>query len=273
MTYKPQWLPSPIDLPVGRHGTAQIKHRIIKAGERVPIVGMRQALTRGVTPTFGRVETPLRIHELHEDGVGMWMTDLPEELNQIQEMLATVKPRGSVLVGGLGLGLVADAVVRLPAVTAVAVVERSADVIALCAPSGHQWADVRADYRVVLADIRAHLETNGDRHDHYLLDTWGGTSESTWWEDVFPLRRVIRQRHGARPKIHCWAEDIMLGQIFRTLTRTPPHWYMSYLPCPMAEKDARWFVRNVGLPAWENRYGGAVDRYAREKLAKEAVHA
>jgi hypothetical protein len=73
-----------------------------------------------------------------------------------------------------------------------------------------------------------------------------------------PLRRIIRNRWGRTPIIHCWAEDIMLGQIVRTLTMTQPHWHYEKLPVPMPLTVARSFARNIGLPTWEKRYGHLV---------------
>jgi len=213
----------------------------------------------GITPAFGKVEEPLRVHELVHDDHGLWMTDLPEELNQIAELMHDVDPKGSVLVGGLGLGITAKTLVTRQGVTDVTVVERDRHVVKLCARKG---------YRVAVSDIGKYLRATRERFDYYLLDTWQGTSESTWWGQVMPLRRVIRQRWGAGPVVHCWAEDIMLGQVVRTLTTKPPHWCYAGLPMPMGEVEAERFVRDVGLPSWEARYGAIVDASAASRSIK-----
>jgi len=250
MTYEPAWFESPLHLPEARSGKMKIRHRVLPVGSEVPIVGMRQAMLRGVRPVSAVLEKPLRIHELEEDGVGVWMSDRPEELNQIAQMLRQVNPRGRVLVGGLGLGILAKTLAQRSGVKDVFVVERSADVIKLCKASG---------YRVQEDDIAAFLRWHAEPFDYYLLDTWQGTNESAWWEDVLPLRRILRRRFGRKPVIHCWAEDIMAGQIVRTLTTTEPHWYYKALPLPLSTRDANKFVRDVGLPAWERNFGAAVD--------------
>ena len=256
-----EWYASPLALPESKSGTMQIRHVTLPVGQMVPVVGMRQALLRGDIPVFAKLRSPLRIHELRDED-GIWMTDRPEELNQIAEMLATVKPHGHVLVGGLGLGIVAHIVSRLPAVQSTTVIERSADVVRLCA---EQAVIGKGGYYVWTDDIRDYLARTDARYDFYLLDTWRGTNEGTWWTEVLPLRRVIRRRWGRyRPVVHCWAEDIMLGQITRSLMTAQPHWWMTYLPVPMTAAAARRFVQNVGTPAWERRYGDAVDRYAAE---------
>ncbi len=80
-----------------------------------------------------------------------------------------------------------------------------------------------------------------------------------------PLRRLIRQRWGAKPVVHCWAEDIMQGQILRTLTGKPPHWHYTGLPMPMSTAQANAFLKDVGLPTWEQRYGHIIDTNRQRK--------
>src|SRR6185295_9754893 len=99
--HTPRLYRSPISLPTSRSGKVEIKTRTL--GGDVVVVGHRQALLRGISPVIVTLSEPVRIHELHDDEHGLWMTDLPEELNQIGEMLETVQPRGDILVGGLGL--------------------------------------------------------------------------------------------------------------------------------------------------------------------------
>ena len=247
--YQPQWYASPIDLPESQSGSVAIEHKVLEAGSKTPIVGMRQAILRGTHPISAVLNEPLRVHYLTHAEHGTWMTDLPEELNQIAEMLDTVSPWGRVLIGGLGLGIMASTVATRPGVEHVTVIEKDPDVIRLCARSG---------YTVIEANIYDYLKTTDDWFHFYLLDTWQATNENAWWREVMPLRRVIRNRWGRTPTIHCWAEDIMLGQIIRTLTHTQPHWYYEHLPVPMPLPTARAFVRNVGLPTWERKYGKKV---------------
>ncbi len=138
--HEAQWYASPIDLPEATSGKVQVRHRTIPVGNRVDIVGMRQAFLRGLRPASGIVKAPLRIHELVHSDHGMWMTDLPEELNQIAELMCTVQPQGKILVGGLGLGILAYTLTLRPGVTDVLVVERDKHVVKLCARPGYQVA-------------------------------------------------------------------------------------------------------------------------------------
>lgn len=276
MTYQHSWYKSPIDLPERTIGKFSVKHRVVTG--KTPVVGTRQAYTRGITQLNAKLDEPLLIHELHEEEHGLWMTDLPEELNQIEEMLYNIKPQGEVLVGGLGLGIVAKRLTEIVGIKSVTVVEKSQAVLKLCANGA---------YNTVCADIQAFLEGNSALHqnpfDFYLLDTWGSTNESTWWGTVMPLRRAIRNRWGSKPVVHCWAEDIMLGQVKRSLviddmkkemlkqhndsSGKPPirlescrGWFYKYFPVNMTPKQADWFLKNVGTRQWEKRYGEMINK-------------
>lgn len=245
---KPEFYRSPIDLSEGRSGVVSIQHRLL-AGT-APIIGTRQAFLRGCWPVCAVLNDPLRVHDLLEDDQGVWMSDTPEELNQIAEALHVVRPAGTVLVGGLGLGVMATTLVALSFVERVVVVERSADVIALCAGSG---------YEVVHADLREYLLTCPEPFDFWMLDTWRGTSETTWWEEVLPLRRIIANRFG-RQQVHCWAEDIMLGQVVPAAACGAGfNWYYKAIPHNPAPDQLRRFFRDIGLPTWERRHGDAVN--------------
>ena len=246
------WYPSPINLPERKAGKVYVKHRY--ALDKTPIIGLRQAFARGIQPASAMLKEPLRYHEL-SDKNGVWMTDLPEELFQIEEALAMIKPSGRVLVAGLGLGIMAKRCAQIA--KHVTVVEINKQIIKLCAAPF---------YKTVRADIFDYL----NQHDidpafsHYILDTWRGTGETTWWEEVLPLRRLIRNIHGAKPKIHCWAEDIMQGQVSVNLLGPHRHWHYTEFPPSMSKKEVAWFFKNIGLPEWEKRYGHMIPRKGRE---------
>lgn len=245
---KPQWYASPIDLPEGRSGRIVLSHHVHNAGERLPIVGIRQAILRGVSPINVYLHEPLRVHELREQGVGVWMTDLPEELQQVADALNKFRPRGRVLVGGLGLGILARTLETHPLVESVRVVEINPDVINLTGEG----------IDVVQGDLREYLQTC-EEFDCFMLDTWQNTNEGAWWEDVMPLKRIIRRRFARRPRVWCWAEDMMAAQVVNALQLGAHHWYYTHVP-KLTETQARAFVRNVGLPTWERKYGRLVDR-------------
>src|SRR5256885_1715689 len=119
---------SPVSLPEGKSGKFEVKHTY---GDCFDVVSIREAITTGKQPLTVKLEEPIRIHELYEDGQ-LWIADVPIEVRQHQEALARMMPRGRVLVGGLGLGIMAGLLARKPEVTQVDVVEISPEVAGLC---------------------------------------------------------------------------------------------------------------------------------------------
>lgn len=255
----PRFYRSPIALPERSSGDLSVVHHTLTGS--VSIIGMRQGFLTGRHAIACKLSAPLRVHQLVDKERGVWMTDLPEELFQIATALHEVQPFGRVLVGGLGLGILAKTLYQQAEVASVTVIERSADVIALCASP---------EYTVFRDDILRFLTNTFGRFDCYMLDTWQGTNEATYWDTVLPLRRAIRNRHGSLPKVWCWAEDIMRGQVRRALQRPHRSWYYKHLPTPMTLGAANWFLRNVGTKSWEKRYGALIDR-AYADIKKEAA--
>ena len=249
---EPILIRSPINLPEKKVGRVSVKHSHLHGA--TPIVGFRSAILRNKKPVMVELTEPLRIHQLYDEKHGLWMTDLPEELFQIHEMLNEVRPAGHVLVGGLGLGIVAKALTLVcPDVKSITVVERDHDIVQLCydgaAGAGHNG------YAIVVDDIFKYLQTSQRTYDCYLLDCWQGTSEAVWWETVMPLQRLIRQRWGVRPKIHCWAEDIMRGQVEPVLRSEMRHWHYKRLPPCLGDREINRFFKRIGLPRWEQEFG------------------
>jgi len=253
---------SPIDLPEGTSGALRLGHKILTGV--YPIVGMRQAFLRGVRPVSAKL-CGRRVHVLSEDGAGVWMTDMPEELEQIAAVIRELPPVGRVLIGGLGLGVLPAVILAAPFVDSITVVEKSPDVIRLCRPRGPAAEGVSVN--VVCSDIAEFL-ASCPAFDSYYLDTWQGTNEGEWWQTVMPLRRIIANRWGRR-KVWCWAEDIMLGQCRRAaFLQGGKHWWYKALPEYPDQRTVNYFFRGVGMPAWEKRYGARVDELVAENAAR-----
>ena len=215
----PQLYESPVRLPEAKSGRFAIKHTLLYG--RHPVVSLRNSLLTGRPAKHVELNGHL-VHQLTEDD-GVWMSDLPIELNDMREQLDSARPRGHVLVGGLGLGIIAKWAARMPNVKSVTVVERSRDVIKLV----HQPSD---PFFVERADIYEYLKSAGC-YDTYLLDTWQGTNEGTWWTEVMPARRIIANRFGARPRVTCWAENQMLGQCAKSAAAQGGfNWYLRSAP-------------------------------------------
>jgi len=140
---------------------------------------------------------------------GVWMTDLPIE--QIQ-MLNEIKPirAGRVLVGGLGLGIVARWLANRPKITEVVVVEISKDVVNLVGPSVQH-----PKITVVNADIFDYLDTVVRPFRWAYYDIWQDDGEWTFFETVCPLLKESTHRVVNKPI--CWNESVMRGQLMFSL--------------------------------------------------------
>ena len=106
------------------------------------------------------------------------MSDTPAELSDFRHILYRCK--GHVLINGLGLGIVADAVLSREGVDHVTVIEVSSDVIALTGPT------LEARYgdklTIVNADALAWKSPRGIRYNvvwHDIWDTICGDNKET----------------------------------------------------------------------------------------------
>jgi hypothetical protein len=170
--------------------------------EKPFVVNLREAMFTGLPQT--NYPGPISVTQLHGPDGEMWMSDLPCELVQMHRELAC-HARGRVLVGGLGLGIVARMAARYKRVKEITVVELAREVIDLVGPS---LAD--AKIKIQQGEIHAFARNTKLHFDVALLDTWAGTGEWVWQEDVVPLRRAL---WGKAKMVFCWQERVMLGQV------------------------------------------------------------
>ena len=253
MKSKTMQIESPIDLPEQQIGSFEIRHSYHK---ELDVVSMREAVLTGKRPLKVVFDPPRLVHglyELEDDVQALWIADWPIEIRQHREALEQMLVSGRVLVGGLGLGIMANLLAQEPRVEQVDVVEISQDVADLCTPRNPK-------VNVIVDDMYHWVENQeGWPYTTAFIDLWRGTNESTWWAEVLPLRRAIGQTCGPEALAHCqfWAEDQMLGQVApRLLNATPPHWhYREELDLPMTMRRLRTFVNKAGTPSWERRYG------------------
>lgn len=285
--------PSPVDLPECRVGRVSIRHAWRQAGETLCVITDREAIFTGRRPAAMTLKRPLRVHELEEDSHGTWMTDHPVELVQMQRFVEHAS--GDVLIGGLGLGVLARWVAANKNVGRVVVVERSRDVARLI--QKHQ--PLPSNVHVEVADLYQYLLNVRQRPRPFytaLLDTWQGTGERTWMSEVAPLKRIIGNRWGINALIrtHCWAEDIMIGQLAlslahqlaiapETIDRMPAgyrawrrgnldRWPSAFVDTNAPDAEAwfkmiklerdrsvrarlRFFFGHIGTAQWERRHG------------------
>jgi hypothetical protein len=279
-------LKTPLRLKPARSGGYSIEVVPVPVGTVLPVVSLRRAIMTGLQPIDIRTTEPLSITRLRSEDDGVWMTDSPEELLQMSEFATGAE--GTVLVGGLGLGVVARMLARKRNVKRVVVVERSADVIKLCGSGlGTKVEVIEADLFQYLRRLKAWS------FDCAFYDIWQATGESEWLRTVAPLRRLTVGRFGVQPGVvRCWVEDVMLGQIGRALLRVAampmretywdpfvrawrlgvdhlvketftdetPEGTMAMLaasmqPAPEMREALMTFTRDVGSDRWEESFG------------------
>lgn len=129
------------------------------------------------------------------------MSDTPAEM---RDHFAPVREaRGNCLVHGLGLGLVAEAMLRKDSVEHVTVVEKSGDVIALVAPYlSAKWGDRLS---IVEADAMEWAPPKGARFGVVWHDIWDHICA-----DNLPDMKRLHRRYGRRSDWQgSWARELI----------------------------------------------------------------
>ncbi len=117
------------------------------------------------------------------------------------------RANGSVLIGGLGLGMVIHPILAKRDVTKVTVIEKSADVIALVSPTLPE--DLRL--RVICADIFEWMPAKGVKFDVAYFDIWPDRSDDNIDEAATLHRRFARRLNRNNP--HCWMGSWMVDEL------------------------------------------------------------
>jgi len=205
----------PYYLPERKSHRYSITIEFKKKGSTLPIVSMRNALFMGLPMTTLKLDRPLGIHTLREEGECTWMTSMPQEIEQHSRQLTGMK--GRVLIGGLGLGLAVAYLEGNDDVTEIVCVEKSQSIIHMVLPflPKKKTKVINMDLFKYLAAQRAITTDNPpakETFDHAFYDIWCPTGEIVHWKYVIPLRKLSQ---GLIPQenIQCWNEDEMIGQI------------------------------------------------------------
>ena len=155
-----------VDVPEGRSGLWEVKRFTVSKDE-----AKRDAFYSRLAAIQGRSYRPVpagSYTRLARRGC-IVMTDTPSELRDLREP-ARRAVGGRVLVNGLGLGIVLQAVLEEPAVEHLTVVEASDDVITLVAP---HWVErYGGRLTVVHADAFKWRPPRGARYDVVWHDIW-----------------------------------------------------------------------------------------------------
>jgi hypothetical protein len=199
-----------IDIPEGKSGDFEIKHEYTEPGTILPTANLRTAFLGGDKITDVIFPERQRWHKLLEDG-NTWMTDWPIEVFQMRKEVAHF--RGDILIGGLGLGVVASILCQRKRVGLITIVEKSADVINLVGPHIEKLS---RRIQIIHADLFDFLKTTEDKYNFAFYDIWQGDGERTFHNMVVPLRDLSRGTI-KDCNITCWNEGVMKSQLLMNL--------------------------------------------------------
>lgn len=191
-----------ISLKEGKSGKYEIKKERKKAGEVMMVVSPRNWLMMGYKQTSVELPFDRDIHKLVRNGDQLLMSDTPQEAFLQYEAYQSAK--GRVLVGGLGLGVIATWMAKKPEVKEITVVEISKDVIKLSKPK-------HPKIHVVQADIWDYLKTTKEQFDFIYIDIHYRTGHGEYIETVLPMREILKQRFPGVPATF-WGEAEMESQ-------------------------------------------------------------
>lgn len=118
---------------------------------------------------------------------GLVMSDTPDEINDLLYFIH--RAHGRVLIHGLGLGVVLQAVAKRPSVTHVTVVELSGDVITLVAP--HYRAMFDGKVTIIQGDAYTWKPATGEKWDCAWYDIWNDSCT-----DNLELMSKLHRRFG-----------------------------------------------------------------------------
>lgn len=188
-------------LPVGSRGHWMIDRMTVSRSEATDmrLYAAMNGHNRWCRPgRYTRLRGPLK-PSLARPTYGVMMSDTHDEIRDHLPFMSTA--RGSVLIHGLGLGMVAAACLRRPEVTSVTVVEIDEDVIALVEPH-LRAAFPERDLEVIAGDAF----------------TWKIPRGKRWtcaWHDIWPeidadnLRQMaeLRKRFARRLEEQGWQDS------------------------------------------------------------------
>lgn len=212
------WL-SPLAIPANKIGEYEVDVFTIKAGDRVLFNTSRNIIFGGQKGENALVyDTDTKWHQLRGPE-GVWMTDLPVEQRQMENCIKGMK--GRVLVGGLGLGLVATLLTQKKTISKVDVIELNQEVIKLVGshtrnrwnPKGRNRGWV---YDIIHADLFDYLKNySKEPYDYAFFDIWQSDGEATLFDTVIPLIQMSKGKIKNMPR--CWNIEVMRGQLLSSI--------------------------------------------------------
>lgn len=133
------------------------------------------------------------------------MSDTPNEIRDLRHVLR--EARGHVLIAGLGLGVVLQAVGRNPKVTQVTLVEKSSDVVELTWTRHFAKLEpIASKTQIVQADILRWTPPVGEKYDVAWFDIWDDICADNLPQMATLHRKFCRRVtgwYGSWCKTHC----------------------------------------------------------------------
>lgn len=190
----PWWLPYQVHPPMGKSGAVEVTRQTIPEEDALLLNIEAQTANelRGVRYYPG-TWTYLLLHG------EVWMSDTPDEIADHVPFIRRAK--GNVLVSGLGLGVVAQALLRNPEVKRLDVVEINPDVARLVAPSFQ--TDSR--FHLHVADAFEWRPPPGVTYDWAWHDVWRDLGHRSFAEFV----RIRAHYEDVAREQMCWGEPYL----------------------------------------------------------------
>jgi spermidine synthase len=173
-------------VPAGKRGVAEVRHRTLTQKE----CWWENAMGDPIRPGTYAV---LRVNDQ------IMMSDTPAE--RISNKWAVLKARGRVLLAGLGIGMLAHAILKKDTVTELVIIEKELDVITLITPTLPK--DPRLS--VVYSDIFTWMPPEGMKFDTIYFDIWADASMGRATKDKRRLAGRFRKYKTAGGWLGSWS--------------------------------------------------------------------
>lgn len=185
------------------HGPALIRHYTVTERDQAQSLITAMQGRRGGRERAGDSFAQLLV------GGQLWMSDTQDERNDHWEIVHQAK--GDVLIGGLGLGLVALACAMKDEVDSVTVIEINPDVAALVRPHLDAVTD---KVTIIVADLFAWKPPKGTKYNAIWFDIWADICTENLSEYTKLNRKFARARKpdGYRG---AWVEGLLRYQLQR----------------------------------------------------------
>ncbi len=105
---------------------------------------------------------------------------------------------GSVLIAGLGLGLIIEELATKPEVTKITVVEKAE----VCKKLVWKHLNKRSKCRIVIKDVKDYLKTTTTKFDYIYLDCFLGPEDDEYRKQL----RILAEKHVSPDRVLIWQE-------------------------------------------------------------------